>query len=160
MFIAGTISAPVAPASRRLSGRHPASPAKMLLIAACTSLFLSSATARTQRIPPSDPNYLFALATANRYLQAWQSGDVETGTALLTSHAKEKVTTDILEGIFSTSGPLAYEIGRGKMLRRGRYEFPVVLVGPASIRKQTRRRFSNIVVLNTGNNDWTVDKLP
>jgi len=121
---------------------------------------LSSATAKTKRIPPLDPNYLLALGTANRYLQAWQSGDVETGTALLSSHAKEKVTTEILDDTFSAPGPLAYEIGRGKMLRRGRYEFPVVLVGPALASKHARRRFSNIVILNTGNYDWTVDKLP
>jgi hypothetical protein len=107
-----------------------------------------------------DPNYLFALATANRYLQAWQSSDVETGMALLTSHAKEKTTTDILEDTFSTPGPLAYEIGRGKMLRHGRYEFPVVLVGPGLVSKRPRRRFSNMVVLNTGSHDWVVDKLP
>jgi len=153
------ISVSVAPASRRLSRRHPTFPARLLLIAACTSLLLSSATAKTQRIPSLDPNYLFALATANRYLQAWQSGDVEIGTALLTNHAKEKVTTDILEDIFSTPGPLAYEIGRGKMVRHGRYAFPVVLVGPAVVRNHTRRR-SNIVVLNIGNDDWVVDKLP
>jgi len=160
MLPAKTISVSVAPASRRLSGSHPAFPVRLLLIAACTSLLLSSATAKTKRIPPLDPNYLLALGTANRYLQAWQSGDVETGTALLSSHAKEKVTTDILDATFSTPGPLAYEIGRGKMLRRGRYEFPVVLVGPALASKHARRRFSNIVILNTGNYDWTVDKLP
>jgi hypothetical protein len=79
---------------------------------------------------------------------------------LLTSHAKKKTTTDILEDIFSTPGPLAYEIGRGKMLRHGRCEFPAVLVGPAMVSKHARRRFSNIVVLNTGNNAWVVDKLP
>lgn len=160
MVPAKPILSSVAPASRRMSGTHPAFPARLLLIAACTTLSLCSATARTQRIAPLDPNYLFALATANRYLQAWQSGDVEIGTALLTSHAKEKVTTDTLEGIFSTPGPLAYEISRGKILRHGRYEFPVVLVGPAVASNRTRRRSSNIVVLNIGNNDWVVDKLP
>jgi hypothetical protein len=160
MPAAKTISVSVAPASRRLSGRHPAFPARLLLIAACTFLLLPSAPAKTQRNPSSDPNYLLALASANRYLQAWQSGDMETGMALLTSHAKAKVTTDVFEDIFSAPGPLAYEIGRGKMLGRGRYEFPVVLLGPAMTSKHTRCRFSNIVVLNSGNNDWTIDKLP
>jgi hypothetical protein len=120
----------------------------------------SAAAAKSQRTPVLDPGYLFALATADHYLQAWQAGDVETGMVLLTGHAKEKVTTDSLQDIFSAPGPLAFEIGRGKMLRAGRYEFPVVLVGPAQGSKHGRRRFSSIVVLNSGNNDWAVDKLP
>jgi hypothetical protein len=94
-----------------------------------------------------DPNCLFALPTANHYLQACKSGDIETGTAMLTSHATEKTTTDSLEDIFSTPGPLAYGIGRGKMLRHGRYEFSVVLVGPAGVSKHARTRFSNIIVI-------------
>lgn len=79
--------------------------------------------------------------------------------ALLTSHAKEKVTTDILEGFFSNSNPSAYEIERGKLLRPGRYEFTVVLVSGAA-KAHARRRLSSIIVVNTGHNDWAVDKLP
>lgn len=79
--------------------------------------------------------------------------------ALLTSHAKEAATTDGIERFFSNSGPSAYEIVRGRLLKRGRYEFPVVLVS-ASKDNRARRRFSSIVVVNTGNNDWAVDKLP
>ena len=45
-----------------------------------------------------------ALATADRYLHAWQTGDVETGMVLLTAHAKERATTDILEDTFSGAG--------------------------------------------------------
>jgi hypothetical protein len=123
-------------------------------------LALLLAAAKTQHPPALDPGYLFALATADRYLHAWQAGDVETGMVLLTAHAKEKVTTDMLEDTFSASGPLAYEIGRGKMLKAGRYEFPVALVGPALTSKHARRRFSSIVVLHSGNNEWAVDKLP
>ncbi|MBZ5682051.1 MAG: hypothetical protein LAO24_18285 [Acidobacteriia bacterium] len=160
MRLSKSVPSNVAPASRRLSGRHPAFPFRLPLIFLCVALPLSTVAGKTQRTPPLDPGYLFALATADHYLQAWQSGDVETGMALLTNHAKEKVTTDILEDVFSAPGPLAYEIGRGKMLRHGRYEFPVVLVGPALGSKRARRRFSQIVVLNTGNNDWTIDKLP
>jgi hypothetical protein len=46
----------------------------------------------------------------------------------------------------------------GKLLKPGRYEFPVVLVLGGA--KHPRRRFSSIVVVNTGNNGWAVDKLP
>jgi hypothetical protein len=79
---------------------------------------------------------------------------------LLTSHAKETATTDVVERFFSNPGPAAYEIERGKLLRRGRYEFPVVLVSGTSNKVHVRRRFSSIIVVNTGNNEWAVDKLP
>ena len=85
---------------------------------------------------------------------------MENGLSLLTGHAKEKVTADALEEFFSARGPLAYEIDHGKMLKRGRYEFPVVLVSGAAKNMRVRRRFSSIVVVNTGNNDWALDKLP
>jgi hypothetical protein len=140
----------VAPASRRLSGRRPACPARILSPILCVSLLLSPLAAKT---PPAilGPGYIAALAAADRLLQAWQSGDVENGMALLTSHAKEAATTDVVEKFFSNAGPAAYEIGRGK--------FPVVLVTSDS-KKHARRKFSSIVVINTGNNDWAVDKLP
>lgn len=77
-------------------------------------------------------DYASALATADRFLQAWQTGDAENGMVLLTGHAKEKVSREDLEAFFSASAPAAYEIARGKPLRRGRYEFPVVLLDPAS----------------------------
>ncbi len=113
--------------------------------------------------PPAstpDPGYLPALAAADHFLQAWQSGDVENGMALLTSHAREKVTTDVLEEFFSNSGFSAYEIDRGKLLKRGRYEFPVVFVSAESKNVRAHRRFSSIVIVDTGHDDWAVDKLP
>jgi hypothetical protein len=101
-----------------------------------------------------------ALSAADHFLQAWQSGDVENGMVLLTSHAKTAATTDVVERFFSNPSPTAYEIGHGKLLKRGRYEFPVVLVSDALKNIHTHRRFSSIVVVDTGNNDWAVDKLP
>jgi hypothetical protein len=78
--------------------------------------------------------------------------------ALLTGHAKETSTTEALEKFFSGSTASAYEIGRGKWLKRGRYEFPVVLVTTA--KGKLHRRFLSIVIVDTGHNDWAVDKLP
>jgi hypothetical protein len=121
---------------------------------------LSPLAAKPRPAPALDPGYVPALAAADHLLQAWQSGDVENGMALLTSHAKEKATAEILERFFFNSGPSAYEVARGKLLKRGRYEFAVVLVTGASKNIHTRRRFSSIIVVNTGNNDWAVDKLP
>jgi hypothetical protein len=132
----------------------------LIFFVAFTAPFPAAAAGKGQRTPALDAGYVFALAAADHYLHAWQSGDVEAGMVLLTGHAKEKITSDRLEEVFSAPGPLAFEIGRGKMLRAGRYEFPVVLVGPTVGGRHVRRRFSSIVVLNSGNNDWAVDKLP
>ena len=103
--------------------------------------------------------YASALLAADHFLQAWQSGDAETGVALLSSRAKRTATSDGIERFFSNSEPTAYEIGRGKLVR-GRYEFPVVLVSADPKNNHSRRRFSTIIVLHSGGNDWTVDKLP
>jgi hypothetical protein len=116
------------------------------------------------RISPSKAtvlpaDYASALTTADHFLQAWQSGDAENGIALLTSRAKEAATADGIDKFFSSSAPSAYEIGRGKLIKHGRYEFPVVLVGAAK-NNRSRRQFSSIVVLHSGDNDWAVDKLP
>jgi hypothetical protein len=126
-------------------------------------LFLSLpqfSTARIRPVSALNREYVAALTAADRFLQAWQAGDSENGVALLTSHAKDAATTDAVDRFFSTCAPEAYEIGRGKLLKHGRYEFPVVLVGGAANSSRVRRRFSSIVIVNTGKNDWAVDKLP
>jgi hypothetical protein len=105
-----------------------------------------------------DPDYPSALAAADHFLQAWQSNDAENGIAVLTAHAKKNVSRDALERFFASGERSAYEINHGKRVRRGRYEFPVVLVTRESNR--LHRKFSAILIVNTGGNDWAVDKLP
>jgi hypothetical protein len=117
------------------------------------------AGSKTLPIPSIDSSYVSALAAADRLMQAWQADDVEHGMALLTSHAKRSATSDQVEKFFSNEGVSSYEITRGKLLRRGCYEFPVALIDTGS-NHHARRHFSTIVVVNTGNNDWAVDKLP
>jgi hypothetical protein len=124
----------------------------------CLTLWLSPLASEARPAAGLDAGYVRALAAADHFLQAWQSGDLENGTALLTSHAKEAATTEGVERFFSNPGPSAYEIVRGKLVKRGRYEFPVALITGAS--KNSRRRFFSIVVVNTGDNDWAVDTLP
>ncbi len=123
-------------------------------------LLVLPSAAKTRPAPTQDPGYVEALATADHFLQAWQSGDIGNGMALLTSHSKENVTTDVLESFFAGSGISAYEIGRGKLIKRGRYKFPVVFVSANEKSSHVRRRFSSVVVVDTGHNDWAVDKLP
>ena len=130
------------------------------LLLACLILcgLISLAAAKTPSAGP-DSEYIAALAAADHFLQARQSGDVESGMALLTGHAKEKVALEGLDKFFSEPVS-AYEIGHGKLLRHGRYEFPVVLASASTNSAHARRRFSSVVIVNTGHNDWAVDKLP
>jgi hypothetical protein len=133
---------------------HPAVPSLIL----CVLMLLSPLAAKTRPAPTLEPGYVPALAAADHFLQAWQAGDVEHGMVLLTSHAKEKATTDAVDKFFSNTPGSAYEIGRGKLLKRGRYEFLVVFVSTS--KNRARRRFSSLVIVDTGKNDWAVDKLP
>jgi hypothetical protein len=106
----------------------------------------------------SQRDYILALSAVDHFLQAWQTGDAEHGMALLTAHAKRATTTEIVDVFFTGEAPSAYEIGHGKLLKRGRYEFPIVLM--TSNNNHIHRRFSSIIVVDTGDNDWAIDKLP
>ncbi|MFZ3266528.1 MAG: hypothetical protein WA172_21170 [Terriglobales bacterium] len=106
---------------------------------------------------PSDPAYLDALATANRFLHAWQAGDLENGMVLLSDGVRHSQNADKLEEFFSASTERAFEIASGHG-HRGRYRFPVVLITPQALR--LARRSSEIIVVKIGKNDWVVDKLP
>jgi hypothetical protein len=107
--------------------------------------------------PLSDTGYVFALGTANRFLCAWQTGDLEAGVILVSDHARRSHNMGHLEEFFSGGSDRAYEINRGKG-HPGRYSFPVVLVTTTG--SGLHRTFSEIIVVDTGKNDWAVDKLP
>ncbi|MGA8312916.1 MAG: hypothetical protein WB755_23015 [Terriglobales bacterium] len=103
------------------------------------------------------------MAAANRFLQAWQNQDHETGLLMLTDAAKELSSEDRLELFFSSSSgsDAAYEIARGKKLKPGRYAFPITLFSSSSAtNKSDRPQRSEIVVVLTGKNEWAIDKLP
>ncbi len=125
----------------------------------CIALLSSPLIAKVTSAPALDDSYVPALAAADHFLQALQSGDIENGMALLTNRAKQKAAADGLDAFFSSTIS-AYEVGRGKQLKRGRYEFPIVLVSTRSKNSHPYRRFSSIVIVDTGHNDWAVDKLP
>lgn len=135
-----------------------------LAMAVCAILLLSLPVwaadwhkQHAKQAAPADPGYVFALATANRFLHAWQSGDLETGMALLTDRVRHAHNPESFEQFFSAASDRAFEMTRGTGNRR-RYRFAVVLVTAPAAR--VRRRFSEIIVVNTGKNDWAVDKLP
>jgi hypothetical protein len=109
-----------------------------------------------------DAEYVAALAGANNFLHAWQSQDRETGLLMLTNAAKQGVSEDRLRDLLSpgSSSPRSYEISRGKRVDAGRFAFPVALFDMHDENQRTRPRFSRIVVIKTGRQDWSVDRLP
>jgi hypothetical protein len=134
--------------------------------ATCLSLLTVSLTmpawARAHRHPakeenPNDPGYVLALAGANHFLHAWQTGDVETGMVLLSDGLRHTQSADKLEEFFSNATDRAFEITRGHG-HQGLYSFPVVLVTLRASR--VVRKFSEIILVEAGKNDWVVDRLP
>ena len=108
---------------------------------------------------PTDSNYIAALATANRFLAAWQENDQAAGMPWITNRAKQQSTEEGVDKLFSGSSTRAFEISRGRLMRQGRYQFSIVLLQNDGS-GHTRRRFTELIITNTGNNDWAVDKLP
>jgi hypothetical protein len=104
-----------------------------------------------------DASYVYALAAANRFLNAWQIGDLETGMLLISDHVRQSRTPAELEQLFSSVANRAYEIGHGKG-GGSRYSFPLALVTEGGGR--VHRRYTEIVIVKSGKNDWLVDKLP
>jgi hypothetical protein len=111
--------------------------------------------------PAPDPGYASALGAANRFLQAWQNQDHETGLLMLTDVAKQHSSEDRLEAFFSSGRDAAYEIARGKKLKAGCYAFPVALfTSVTGIANFARPQKSEIVVVRDGKDEWAIDKLP
>lgn len=138
----------------------------VILILAFSSLAPLAGEPRTRSaalsLSSTDDDYVVALATANRFLQAWQTRDPETGILMLADSLKQHTSEDYLQAFFSPEGSVqGYEISHGKKIASGRYSFPVaVFEHPEGNRKGSRPRSSNIVVVRNGADDWTVDKLP
>jgi hypothetical protein len=151
----------VVSASRRLSGRHLAFPLIVLSLALQASTVSIANTKGAPALPVSEPGYKSALAAANRFLQAWQNQDHETGLLMLTDVAKQGSSPDRMESFFSSGKDAAYEIARGRKLKAGRYSFPVTLfVSGSDQSKPGRPQRSEIVVVLAGKDEWAVDKLP
>lgn len=108
---------------------------------------------------PTEPGYVFALAAANHFLHAWQTGDLESGMVLLSDGLRHSQNADQMEDFFSNAKTKirSFEITVGHG-HPGRYTFPIVLVTPKG--NHITRKFSEITVIEAGKNDWVVDKLP
>src|ERR1700722_19117861 len=122
----------------------------------------SWAGAHKHPAPPdtvTDPGYVFALAAATNFLHAWQTGDVENGMIQPSDNIRQTQNADKLEQFFSTSNAnkRAFEIARGHG-HSGLYSFPLVLVTLRG--SHVTRKTTEIMMVETGKNDWVVDKLP
>lgn len=138
---------------------HIAVPA-LLLISLSVS---SSGKTRNFTAFPVDRDYVAALSAADRFLHAWQTDDEEAGILMLTDRLKQHSSEDVVRQFFSVDPARAsYEIGRGRKLSTGRYEFPVFLFqsssqnGPRWMHPQS----SALILVKTGKADWAIDKLP
>jgi hypothetical protein len=112
--------------------------------------------------PPLDSDYISALAAANHFLQAWQMHDEETAVLLLTNAAKQHCSEERLDSFFASDSQAAYEIGRGKRLKTGRFLFPVTILAGAhsTLSGSSRPHHTKLIVTRTENGEWGVDKLP
>jgi len=127
------------------------------LLLACFSL---PAAARSKSAPALGRDYASALAAADRFLQAWQSHDQETGMLMLSDAAKQHSSADMLEEFFSAGSAPAYEIGRGRPFRRAHFAFPVALYATDKGHKSIQPRASELRMIKTAKDDWVVDRLP
>lgn len=118
--------------------------------------------AKGKSSPSLEPDYIAGLATANRFLNAWQNQDEEAGLIMLTEAAKRGTSEDHLQAFFvlSPAAQRSYEIARGHRLKPGRYSFSITLLESSPGHNGVRTRYTQIVVIRTGKDDWAVDKLP
>jgi hypothetical protein len=113
---------------------------------------------------PVDQDYVLALATADHFLHAWQTQDEEAGLLMLTDRIRQRTSEDLVRSFFSspTNPRTSYEIGHGKKLASGRYEFPVALYQPSprNGHKWMLPLTSTLIVVRSGKSEWAIDNLP
>ena len=114
---------------------------------------------KAKRPAAPDLTYVSALAVANHFLRAWQTGDIETGIMLMSDAARHQSSEDRLRDYFSAPTQRGFEIERGSKIRAGRYSFAIALVEETDDHR-LRRTQSTIVIVTTGKQDWAVDTLP
>ncbi|SRR6266567_970232 len=129
----------------------------ILVIVFCVVASWARIPRNSSRLHSDDPAYSSALAAANRFLQAWQTQDHETGIIMLTDSARQQTSPELLQIFFSPGAQAAYEIAHGRRINPGEYIFPVVLFG---VSDKSRPHFSKIVVTRAGKDDWAIDRVP
>lgn len=116
--------------------------------------------------PTTSSNYAQALETANAFLWAWSTRNVNLGIKLISHRLLLKLKKEDNESWFrqymsGLSDPhhLSFEIGKGKITNSKRAVFPVVLYEYYYGGKRAFKYTSKIVVVKDGAS-WRVDVLP
>ncbi len=130
---------------------------KLICFALLSTAATGSARQHSSKNKIADSDYVVALATANRFLNAWQTGDLETGMILLSDRVRRLQSAESIENLFSRTSAHAFEIDHGKC-EHGSCRFPVVML--SGDKNQVHRKFSAIVLVNAGKAEWVVDKVP
>jgi hypothetical protein len=133
-------------------------PATLILLFGVTCAPQARVARHPAKAPPLDPSYSSALATANRFLQAWQTQDHETGIMMLTDDARQHASREQLQAFFSPGPEAAYEIKRGHRVGASEYTFPAVLFGFSDAAPHPH--VCHIVITKAGKDDWAVDRVP
>jgi hypothetical protein len=92
-----------------VSVRHLAFPLVILSLAPLLSTSARARDKHSSSLAVPDRGYSFALAAANRFLQAWQNQDRETGLLMLTDAAKQASSQQRTDSFFSSGNDAAYD---------------------------------------------------
>ena len=130
---------------------------KLICFVLLSTAAIGSARQHSSKNKVADSDYVAALATANRFLNAWQTGDLETGMILLSDRVRRSQSAESVEILFTRTSTRAFEVNHGKC-ERGGCRFPVVLL--TGDKNLVHRKFSEIVLVSAGKADWVVDKVP
>ena len=106
-----------------------------------------------------DAEYLSALSTADRFLGAWITDQLDMAESLLSDQLKSDPEEDF-ESFIASACPCGYEINHGKKVRAGSYSFRVLLLGPPAGNSRISVRISSIVVSGASDDRWAIVKLP
>ncbi len=121
----------------------------------------SSAGQRQGESPSAD--FLNALQTANAFLGAWVSRDVERGIQLISERLRAEVADEswLRQFLAGLSNPhhQAFEIGRGRRKGLGRYSFPVILY-ELYTGEQKGTAYPGTLEIAREGHVWRVDRLP
>jgi len=121
------------------------------------------ATVQTAQV---DTDYVLALSTANRFLEAWRSRNQDAGLALLSPRLRKSQTEDNWRmAISGCSNPhhQSYEITGGKRLPDGRVQFDVWLHDHYTGQRSghsPRQMAEHIILIKVGKEEWKVDGAP
>lgn len=139
-----------------------------LLALAATVLLLSGFGFRRKKAKSPediDQDYLYALASANKFLMCWELGSVGDGLSLASNKLRADHPNGFLDQYLNNDqNPrhTAFEVSNGKKLPDGRVEFEVRLYSaqPGQVWQGLRPKPGRITMVRTMMASWLVDEIP